>query len=96
LQKKNRDLLDTSIVYTTLAESRDLSTRAKLREEIRQKVDRVEMTFYEPYRTPYGVFKDAAALIVFVNGAKWVMTFESGGAFLIGIGEPVPPKGREV
>ena len=95
LRQRNRELLDKSVVYSKLAEARDLSTRAKLREEIRRKVAKIELTFHDSeisevtgLRYP----KSADALITFVNGAHRAMVFESGGAFMTAVGEPLPPK----
>jgi hypothetical protein len=45
LRQQHRDLLDESVVYSKLAEATDLQTKAKLREEIRRKVRRIEVTF---------------------------------------------------
>lgn len=38
-------MLDSTVVYWQLAESTDVETRAKLREEIRRKVRRIDMRF---------------------------------------------------
>lgn len=45
LHKRHHDLLDRSTVYFTLANETDIETRAKLREEIRRKVSRIDMRF---------------------------------------------------
>jgi hypothetical protein len=45
LRQRNRDLLDTSTVYSQLAEATDLNTRMRLREEVRKKVARIEVRF---------------------------------------------------
>jgi DNA invertase Pin-like site-specific DNA recombinase len=92
LRQRNRDLLDPSVAYAKLAASRDLTTRAKLRDELRRKVKCIEMTFDEPYKSPYGTARFANALITFVNDAHRAMVFESGGAFMTAVGEPLPPR----
>jgi hypothetical protein len=59
----HRDLLDKSVVYSKLAKATDVVTRARLREEIRRKVQRVDIHF-----KGYGE-RGFRADITFVNGA---------------------------
>jgi hypothetical protein len=42
---KNRDLLNSSVVYSTLAGARDFESRVKLRAEIRRKVEGIAIWF---------------------------------------------------
>jgi hypothetical protein len=56
-------LLDDSVVYTRLLESRDFETRTKLREEIRRKVARINVTFG-------GGNLSYIASVCFVNGVS--------------------------
>jgi hypothetical protein len=44
-QLKHRDLLSADVVYNRLATAKDIQTRAKLRQEIRRKVSRIEFAF---------------------------------------------------
>jgi hypothetical protein len=45
LRKRHSDLLDSWVVFSKLGLATDIETRAKLREEIRRKVRRIEMWF---------------------------------------------------
>jgi DNA invertase Pin-like site-specific DNA recombinase len=80
LKRKHSDLLDKSVIYTKLAKSHDLETRARLRQEIRRKVDRVELAFHKPV---YGD-DDTIAVVRFVNGAMMVLVFCADGTVLTG------------
>ena len=66
------------VVYSKLAKSRDLETRARLREEIRRKVDRIEFAFHKP------VFgdDDTIALVRFINGKMMALVFCADGTVL--------------
>ena len=80
LKRKHSDLLDKSVIYTKLAKSHDLETRARLRQEIRRKVDRVELAFHKPV---YGD-DDTIAVVRFVNGAMMALVFCADGTVLTG------------
>jgi hypothetical protein len=69
LRQKHRDLLDDSVVYSRLLESRDIVTRAKLREEIRKKVARIEIDFYKKHIEGRGTLHFKAR-VEFANGAR--------------------------
>jgi DNA invertase Pin-like site-specific DNA recombinase len=47
LRSKYYGLMDKSVVYTRLLQTRDLETRARLRREIRRKVSRIDLTFHK-------------------------------------------------
>jgi DNA invertase Pin-like site-specific DNA recombinase len=72
LKRRHHDLLDKSVIYMKLAESRDFETRARLREEIRRKVERIGFAFHQP-----GMQRNDTVLVVvrFVNGAVRVLIF---------------------
>jgi hypothetical protein len=59
LRQQNRELLDDSVAYAKLATATDIVTRARLREEIRRKVTRIDFRFRH----------DVIARITFTNGA---------------------------
>ena len=45
LTRKHNELLDKSVIYSKLAKAHDFETRARLRQEIRRKVSRIEVSF---------------------------------------------------
>jgi DNA invertase Pin-like site-specific DNA recombinase len=75
LRLKRRDLLSHEIVYTKLAEPRDLKARARLREEVRRKVASVKVTFKPFFRGDIGEHQ-IVAFVTFVNGAQRLVIFE--------------------
>jgi DNA invertase Pin-like site-specific DNA recombinase len=81
LKRKHSDLLDKSVVYGKLAESRDLGTRARLREEIRRKVSQINFAFHQP-----GMERNDTTLVAvkFVNGVTMVLVFIAGGVVMAG------------
>src|SRR5262249_51267061 len=65
LRAKHSDLLDRETVYSQLALSTDLKTRARLREEIRRKVTKISLKFH--IQLPLPGFEDSmAAMIEFI------------------------------
>jgi hypothetical protein len=69
LRQQHRDLLDESVVYSKLATAKDVETRARLREEIRRKVRRIEVSFMPQF---------VWCVITFVNDAttQWTCDME--------------------
>jgi DNA invertase Pin-like site-specific DNA recombinase len=45
LKRRHNELLDKSLIYSKLAKAHDFETRARLRQEIRRKVHRIEVSF---------------------------------------------------
>lgn len=77
LRAKHYDLLDKSEIYAKLAESRDLKTRARLREEIRRKVARIEFVAFDVEYSEGDLQEEFKAIVrvLFVNGAMRMMGF---------------------
>jgi hypothetical protein len=48
----NRDFTDQTIAFAALSETKDLATRARLRQEIRRKVARIDFWFHLDRKTP--------------------------------------------
>jgi DNA invertase Pin-like site-specific DNA recombinase len=71
-KRKHRDLLDEGIAYEKLSKAKDFETRAKLRQEIRRKVQRIDVRFR----------KNVMAKVTFVNGAQRVVAWVNGRLFL--------------
>jgi hypothetical protein len=70
---------------------RDIVTRAKLREEIRRKVARIEVSFEKQVFTGYIPSSgQTVAIITFTNGVKRLVMF-SGGQTIIGVMTPKGP-----
>jgi hypothetical protein len=88
LRKRHQVLLDRSTVYFQLASATDIETRAKLREEIRRKVSRIDMRFLPSQRYVLRIeFCNGA-----VRGAIWQNEKEADGwtettMYLLGAGE---------
>jgi DNA invertase Pin-like site-specific DNA recombinase len=80
LKRRHHDLLEKSVVYSKLAQSRDFETRARLREEIRRKVERIEFAFH----TPVFGDNDTIAVVHFVNGKMIALVFCADGSVLTG------------
>jgi DNA invertase Pin-like site-specific DNA recombinase len=81
LRARHRDLLDESIAFAKLSSATDLETRAKLREEIRRKVARIDFQFSEDLsgnKVPVG-------RIQFVNGAVKYIAFSGGKIFAMSV-----------
>jgi len=90
LKREHNDLLDRSIVYDKLAKARDLETRSRLRQEIHQKVSRIDFYFNTSFRDlaePYLTHGEPAAnhtlvKVIFINGAvRWIV-FEGNTFYL--------------
>jgi DNA invertase Pin-like site-specific DNA recombinase len=80
LKRKHSDLLDKSVIYTKLAKSSDIETRARLREEIRRKVSRIEFAFHKPVLGG----DDTIVAVTFVNGTMMALVFCENGTVLTG------------
>jgi hypothetical protein len=52
-KRKNRDFTDQAIVFAALSAAKDLATRARLRQEIRRKVAKIDFWFHRDRNTPY-------------------------------------------
>ena len=71
-KRKHRDFLNKEIVYATLSAAKDLETRSRLRQEIRRKVARIEVSFCEA-GDMYGSgpkFTLTQARVFFANGVE--------------------------
>ena len=51
-KNKNRDFTDQAIGFAALAKTQDLTTRTRLRQEIRRKVARIDFWFHRDRKTP--------------------------------------------
>jgi DNA invertase Pin-like site-specific DNA recombinase len=80
-RNKHRDVLDESVLYAALSKARDLETRARLRQEIRRKVSRIEIFFGKKARSFMGA--DALSKVYFVNGVERWIAFGAGLAVQI-------------
>jgi hypothetical protein len=80
LKRKHSDLLDKSVVYTQLAKASDLETRARLREEIRRKVTRIEFAFHKQVSGD----DDTLVAVTFANEAILALVFCKDGRVLSG------------
>jgi DNA invertase Pin-like site-specific DNA recombinase len=76
VKRKHSDLLDSTVIFSALA-SGDIQTRARLREEIRRKVARIEfVAFGSNFMKVKGDWlpdwseNQTAAMVHFVNGAR--------------------------
>jgi hypothetical protein len=92
LRKRHRDLLDSSVAYWKLSTATDIETRAKLREEIRRKVRRIDMRFLPNQRHVLRIeFCNGA-----VRGAIWRNEKQADGwteTRLYALGAEVDPFG---
>jgi len=75
----HRDFTEREIAFAALSRSGDLETRARLRQEIRRKVCRIDIRFGEPVLTAGWkgegniLSKETVAKLSFVNGAvRWI------------------------
>ena len=75
----HRDFTEREIAFAALSRSGDLETRARLRQEIRHKVSRIDIRFGEPVLTAGWkgegniLSKETVAKLSFVNGAvRWI------------------------
>jgi DNA invertase Pin-like site-specific DNA recombinase len=80
VKRKHNDLLDESVVFSALADG-GIETRARLREEIRRKVARIEfIAFHSPFIKGANWPEDQTAAVVhFVNGARRVIVLTATG-----------------
>jgi hypothetical protein len=73
-RRKSAALLDEPVAFKQLSESKDVEVRAKLREEIRKKVARIEVRFGKGFKLQLEGAPDISeyqtlVTIQFVNGA---------------------------
>ena len=86
---KNRDLTDQAILFTALSATKDLATRARLRQEIRRKVARIDFWFRRDRKTPHLVPDSKNDLfpfarVTFTNGQeRYIVLVENGFVTLI-------------
>jgi DNA invertase Pin-like site-specific DNA recombinase len=86
LRLKHRDLMDRSVLFTELSQSKDFETRFKLRSEVRRKVALIQIFFHE---APGKV----TAAITFHNGAIRDLVLGEDSAELITYpGYPLAPE----
>jgi hypothetical protein len=74
-KSRHRDLLSHDVVYSQLVELKDIDSRAKLREEIRRKVSKIEIYFGSKRGTFVG-------FVTFINGVKRQIIFGNEGIYL--------------
>ena len=83
-KSKNRDFTDQAIVFATLSVTKDLATRARLRQEIRRKVARIDFWFHRDRRTPHLALDSKNDLfpfarVTFTNGQeRYIVLVENG------------------
>jgi hypothetical protein len=94
-KSRHRDLLSHDIVYFRLAELKDIDSRAKLREEIRRKVARIDVTFgieilVAGFSNLNGIKPGPSRTMVrvkFVNGVERALLFQEKEVVLLWLGE---------
>jgi hypothetical protein len=84
MRRRHADFLDQSAVYTQLAAATDLPTRARLREEIRRKVAKIDFQFSRG---------EIVGRIQFVNGAVKYIAFSGSKILAMSIKSEVGLKG---
>lgn len=72
--KGRRELLNDSVAFAKLAAATDLKTGARLREEIRQKVRRMDAKFHAS--------GNVSIKVEFVNGALRLVAFQEGKIYV--------------
>ena len=83
-KSKNRDFTDQAIVFAALSATKDLATRARLRQEIRRKVARIDFWFRRDQKTPHLVPDPKNDLfpfarVTFTNGQeRYIVLVENG------------------
>jgi hypothetical protein len=81
---KNRDFTDQAVVFANLSASQDLATRARLRQEIRRKVARIDCWFHRDQNTPHLVPNPKSDLFPFarvtftINQQRYTVLFDPG------------------
>ena len=94
-KNKNRDFTDQAVVFAALSATNDLATRARLRQEIRRKVARIDFWFHRDRKTPRLVPDSKNDLfpfarVIFTNGQqRYIVLVENGFMTLINF-ESVP------
>jgi DNA invertase Pin-like site-specific DNA recombinase len=76
LRRRHADFLDESVVYSQLASATDLPTRARLREEIRRKLGRIDFQFSKG---------KTVGRVEFANGAVKYIAFSGGKIFAMSL-----------
>jgi hypothetical protein len=88
-KNKNRDFTDQAIVFGALSATKDLATRARLRQEIRRKVARIDFWFHRDKNTPHLVTDSKNDLfpfarVTFTNSQpRYIVLVENGFVTLI-------------
>ena len=88
-KNRNRDFTDQAIVFATLSSTKDLATRARLRQEIRRQVSRIDFWFHRDKNTPHlaiNLKNDLFpfARVTFTNGQqRFIVLVENGFVTLI-------------
>ena len=88
-KNKSRDFTDQAIVFAALSATKDLATRARLRQEIRRKVARIDFWFHRDRKTPRLVPNSKNDLfpfarVTFTNGQhRYIVLLENGFMTLI-------------
>jgi DNA invertase Pin-like site-specific DNA recombinase len=80
-KQKHHDLLDESVVFSKLAKARDVKTRARLRQEIRKKVSKIEIYFGS--ETSALGHRKFVAFVTFANNVKRQIVFGENEIHLI-------------
>jgi hypothetical protein len=81
------DFHDPAVFSAAMAQTTDLETRARLRQEIRRKVGRIDFWFHRDEKTPHLVPDPKNDLfpfarIEFANGQNRIVVMLDGGQFL--------------
>jgi hypothetical protein len=88
-KNKSRDFTDQAVVFAALSATEDLATRARLRQEIRRKVARINIWFHRDRKTPHLVTNPKNDLfpfarVTFTNGQqRYIVLVENGFVTLI-------------
>jgi hypothetical protein len=83
-KNKNCEFTDQAIVFAALSATKDLATRAGLRQEIRRKVTRIDFWFHRDRKTPHLVTNPKNDLfpfarVTFTNGQqRYIVLVENG------------------
>jgi chromosome segregation ATPase len=88
-KSKNRDFADQAVVFAALAKTQDLTTRTRLRQEIRRKVARIDFWFRRDKNTSHLVTNSKNDLfpfarVTFTNGQqRYIVLVENGFVTLV-------------
>ncbi len=81
-KNKHSAMLDRAVVYRKLASARDIETRARLRQEIRRRVSKINLDFTH---TPLHATKSVEVEIEFVNGVRCMTAIELATGEILGL-----------